>query len=61
MKAFASTFVWPDKRVYKEAAVCGYYINIGQILEQYEIGTKPDRNTSTSVYLQMLICCSENS
>lgn len=50
MKAFASVFVWHDKCVYKEVAVCGYYINIGQILEQYEIGTKPDRNTSTSVW-----------
>lgn len=42
MKAFASVFVWPDKHVYKEAAVRGYYINIGQIFEQYEIGTQTE-------------------
>lgn len=45
MKVFAGVFVWTDKGVYKEAAVRGYYINIGQILEQYEIGINLDSNS----------------
>lgn len=28
--------------MHKQAMVCGYYINIGQILEQFEIGTELD-------------------